>query len=110
MTRTQIVHIGMINSYNIITGKASIEQVLLSGIGFLAHPPDELEPEHIELVIMYFEQLEMYEICQELRRVFDENYHADGTPRDLECLCDYPKINEYSRVMRCGTCNNRLRK
>lgn len=110
MTSTQIVHVGMVNSYNIITGKASLEEVMMSGIGYLAHPPDELDSGHLEMIIMYFEEVEMYEICHELRRVFNENYHPDGTPKDLECLCDLPLIESYSRTMRCGHCNNRLRK
>lgn len=110
MTSTQIVHVGMINSYNIIMGKASLEQVMMSGIGYLAHPPDELESEHLEMIIMYFEEVEMYEHCHELRRVFEESYNPDGTPKELECLCDFPVIESYSRVIRCGNCKNRLRK
>jgi len=110
MTSTQIVHVGMVNSYNIITGKASLEEVMMSGIGYLAHAPDELDSSHLEVIIMYFEEVEMYEKCQELRRIFEENYHPDGTPKELECLCDLPVIESYSRTMRCGNCNHRLRK
>jgi hypothetical protein len=110
MTDTQIVHVGMVNSYNIITGKATLEEVMLSGVGYLAHPPDDLEPEHLEMIIMYFEELEMYEQCFELRRIFKENYHPDGTPKELECLCDYPVISKYTRNIRCSNCNNRIRK
>jgi hypothetical protein len=110
MTSTQIVHVGMLNSYNIITGKASLEEVMLSGIGYLAHSPDELDADRLDAIIYYFEEVEMYEKCRELRTIFEENYHPDGTPKELECLCDYPIINKYSITMRCGSCNHRLRK
>jgi hypothetical protein len=110
MTSNQIIHVGMINSYNIITGKASLEEVMMSGISYLAHAPDDLEAGQLELIIFYFEEMEMYEICHELRKIYEENYHPDGTPKELDCLCDTPVIEKYTRNMRCGTCNNRLRK
>lgn len=110
MTNSQILHIGMINSYNLLLGKASFEEVMTSGVGYLAHIPDEIDASNLETMIHYFEELEMFEHCLDLKMLFLEHFHPDGTPRELDCLCDQPLIEKYTPHMRCARCNNRLRK
>lgn len=110
MTRQQIMHIGMINSFNVITGAATIEEVVNSGIGILAHVPDDEELEHIRLMVYYFQEHEMYEYCGVLKKHIQDNYYEDGTRKELECECEYPKIGEYVRKMKCLECNKSLRR
>ena len=110
MTRQQMIHIGMINSYNIITGAATIEQVVNSGIGVLSHIPEEEEFEHIRLMIYYFQEHEMYEYCSVLKKYVKDTYYEDGTRIELDCECEYPKIGEYVQKMKCIECNKPLRR
>jgi hypothetical protein len=110
MTRHQTVHIGMINSFNVITGVATIEEVVNSSIGILAHVPNDDELEHIGLMIYYFQEHEMYEHCGILKKYIQDNYHEDGSRKESECECEYPKIGEYARKMKCLECNKSLRR
>lgn len=110
MTRQQTVHIGMINSFNVITGVATIEQVVNSGIGILAHVPDEDELEHIGLMVYYFQEHEMYEYCAILKKHIKDTYNEDGTRREPSCECEYPTIGEYVRKMKCLECGKSLRR
>ena len=108
MDNHQMIHVGMLNSFNVITGKATFDDVLNAGIGYFAHDPNELSPNSLEMMIYYFQEHEMFEYCAELKQIYDENYNPDGTPKEQECECYYPMITEYSRKMRCGDCGKRI--
>jgi hypothetical protein len=108
MTRQQALHIGMINSFNVITGAATIEEVVNSGIGILAHVPDDDEVEHIGLMVYYFQEHEMYEYCGILKKYLKDTYNEDGSRKELECECEYPRIGEYVRKMKCLECDKSL--
>jgi hypothetical protein len=41
MTKEQMIHISMVNSYNVITNRATIEEVTNSGVGIFCHSPEE---------------------------------------------------------------------
>lgn len=111
MKSEQRVHLGMINSFNVITGRATMEQVVSSGLGIFAHYPghkDELES--IEFMIFYFKELEMYERCSELRKYIEENFNEDGTTKIQYCDCENPEIEVYAQKTKCSICKNRLRR
>jgi hypothetical protein len=111
MRSEQKIHIGMINSFNIITEKATIEQVVSSGIGVFAHyPGDRNELEAIEFMIFYFKNLEMYEKCSELTKYVEETFNADGSYKEDFCQCDLPEIEFYVPKVKCSTCNLRIKK
>ena len=101
----------MINSYNILTGAATLNEIIEANIGVFAHSPDD-EPriEELELMLFYFQDHEMFEHCSDLLKYMEQNYDKDGKLRDKNCECDYPEIESYSRTMRCGYCKKRLRK
>lgn len=101
----------MINSYNLLMGTATIEQIVQSGLGIFAHVPDE-EPtmENVQLIIHYFQDHEMFEHCVDLVKYIEQNFNDDGTSREEDCECIYPSITSYNLKMRCSTCNKRLRK
>lgn len=105
------MHVGMMNSYNILMDKVSLDTVVQSGVGIFAHVPDD-EPmlDDIEMMIIYFQDHDMFEICSELVKYIEENYNQNGSLKGEQCDCQYPTLKEYTRKMKCGTCNKRLRK
>lgn len=111
MNSTQMMHVGMLNSYNVLTGKASMEDVVKSGIGVFAHIPDE-EPsrEAIEFMIFYFKEIEMYEKCANLHAYIENNYNEDGSLKEEVCQCEMPEIDEYIPKVKCSVCNLRIRR
>ena len=111
MNNTQMVHIGMINSYNVLMGKASVEDVVNSGIGMFANSPDEeTAMKSIEFMIYYFEKHEMYEKCTELNKYINKTFNKDGSYKENCCECDMPDIQEYSSKIKCSTCNLTLKR
>lgn len=111
MTEQQQLHIGMINSFNIITEKNSVYEIMASGIGYFAHIPDrEPDFEILEEMIRYFSEVEMYEKCIELTLYMEENFNEDGSEKIERCECDCPVIEKYEHKMICGNCELRIRK
>lgn len=111
MTQEQIIHVSMINSFNVITGRNTFEEIIRSDVSVFAHSPDEDIPlELLELMIDYFASFEMFEKCSELIDYKNENYNTDGTIKYNGCECILPEITDYSRNMCCGHCNKRLKK
>jgi len=111
MTETQVIHVGMINSFNLITGKNTIDEIALSDVSLFAHNPDiEIGVDLVSVMIEYFQSLEMFEHCLELMTSIALNFNDDGTSIFVECTCEQPLITKYSRRMICGNCKNRLRK
>jgi hypothetical protein len=41
MTDEQYIHVAMLNSFNVVTGKISIEDLLYSGLNMVVHLPSE---------------------------------------------------------------------
>jgi hypothetical protein len=108
MRQKQLLHVAMLNSHNLITGKATYEAITESPIAMFAHLPDEpLESGNLNLIIKYFEGKEMFEHCANLKKIYDIRFKPDGSPKDYECQCDYPDIlsYEYDEV-RCALCEN----
>lgn len=100
----------MINSFNVLLGQATVEEVVSSGIGFFAHSPDtDGSLESIKFMIFYFKDLEMYERCSKLKEYIDKTFNEDGTFKEESCKCEYPEIDEYVRKIKCCTCNLRIK-
>lgn len=111
MTDTQVIHLSMLNSYNLLTGRASFDQIMDSDIGFFAHlPTDPIDSSTFKLLTWYFSAKEMFEKCSELMKIHDTLFNPDGTPRDVTCECDYPSIVSYSMHILCGECGNLIRR
>lgn len=109
MTKEQAVHISMINSMNVITGKNSVADVVESGVGIFAHYPDEtVDSETLNDIILYFESKQMFENCSVLLKYYNNNFDEDGLPKYKLCECDYPTIESYCRPVICTSCNNRI--
>lgn len=110
MNQDQTIHVAMINSYNVLTGIATLDEVLDSGLAVFSHyPDDEIQLESIETMILYFQHIEMFEHCATLLKYVKENFNQDGTRKELLCECELPTITEYKTVMRCGKCKRVIR-
>jgi hypothetical protein len=110
MTQEQRIHIGMINSFNLITERNTLEEIASSDISLFAHLPDEEIPlELIQLMMTYFQSFEMFENCAELMEYIALNFNDDGTRIIDDCVCPQPLITDYSKRTYCGTCEKRLR-
>ncbi len=60
MTQEQMIHVGMINSFNVITEKNTFEPIAMSEVSLFAHVPDEEVPlQLIQLMMDYFKSFEM---------------------------------------------------
>lgn len=111
MTQEQMIHIGMINSFNLLTERNTLEQIAMSEVSLFAHVPDEDAPiELVDLMIEYFQSYEMFEYCKELIDYIDNNFNEDGIRIQDGCECPQPVITDYSKKMFCGHCNKRLKK
>lgn len=111
MTQEQIIHIGMINTFNLITERNTFEDIITSDLSFLAHVPDQDTPiKLIQLMIGYFQSCEMFEHCADLVMYLDLNYNEDGTKKQYGCECSQPVISSYSKKMFCEKCKKRLLK
>jgi hypothetical protein len=111
MKQEQIIHIGMINSFNVITGRNTYDEIINSDVNVFAHAPDEEPPfELIKLMIEYFSSFEMFEKCIELTLYLEDNFNQDGSSREEKCECILPVIQGYSKKMYCKNCNKRLKR
>lgn len=111
MNIKQKLHLAMINTYNIVTKRATLEDVLNSEINILAHVPDEtISKEVYNMLIDYFGEIEMYEKCSELSSLSQENFNEDGTPKEILCECDYPEFNGYEEIIKCNKCKKPITK
>jgi hypothetical protein len=111
MNSNQALHIGMLNSYNMIMDTATIEDIVKSGLSIFAHvPDDEIELEDLELMLEYFETHEMYEYCANIVNYIHNNFNPDGTYIEESCECELPTITSYTKKIKCGECNKRIRK
>lgn len=109
MNSKQTIHVGMLNSYNLITEKVLLEEILMSGIPFFAHVPDEeVSLNQLYHIIAYFEDKEMFEHCEELIDYMHENFNVDGSKKEEYCDCDMPIILNYAAKTKCAICNKLL--
>lgn len=106
----KISRISMINSYNVITGKASINDIAIAGLGFFVHQPDEpVTFDMINYISDFFEEEEMFEMCAELQKIRDHIFNSDGTYRQDGCECTFPVITKYGSITNCDTCSKPIR-
>ena len=109
MNQNQIVHIGMINSYNVLVNNVSMNEIAFSGLNVFSHSQQEKDAKvSIEFMIKYFQDIEMYEKCSELQKYIDENFDEQGKFKYPVCDCEYPDIKEYGTTPKCLICKGRL--
>lgn len=111
MTQEQMIHVGMVNSFNLITERNTLDEIAMSDVSLFAHVPDEEVPiEFVQLMIDYFQAYDMFENCAELMEYIAINYDDNGTRIFNNCECPQPVITEYKIKMYCGYCEKRIRK
>jgi len=110
MTEQQKIHIAMVNSFNVLTKRVSIEQIFNSDIPMFSHAiEDEPNFNNVMFIVKYFEKVEMFEECLLLKMYADETFDEDGNFIEELCECPYPKIIEYSFQTECKICNLKLK-
>lgn len=108
MTNKQIIHIGMVNSFNLITERNTMDEIQESNLTLFAHPPEEdITIDSLKKIMNYFESIEMYEYCSDLMEYAYLNFDENGV-RLGGCECDHPVIKKYTRKMSCDFCDKRL--
>jgi len=111
MNTKQILHIAMMNSFNILTNLATIEEVIDSELNITAHvPTEELTPNVYDMLIDYFQDVEMYEKCVTLTQLKESLFNEDGTIKVVSCECDYPEFNSYTGEIKCYKCKKTIKK
>lgn len=111
MTQEQMIHVGMINSFNLLTERNTFDEIVTSDLSLFAHvPDDDIAYDLIILMVDYFKSYEMFENCIELMKYVDNNFNEHGVRIIDGCECSQPSITEYSKKMFCGICNKRLKK
>ena len=111
MKEKQLVHISMLNSYNVLVESVNIEDIVSSGIGVFSHSIYESDSlESIKFMIFYFEENEMNDKCAKLKKYIDENFNEDGTFKREFCDCELPDIKKYTMNVKCETCKKTIQK
>lgn len=111
MTQEQMIHIGMINSFNLLTERNTFEEIISSDVSLFAHVPDQDIPlDLIQLMMDYFQSFEMFENCVDLMEYIALNFNDDGTRIYDGCECPQPTITKYGKNMTCGVCDKKLKK
>lgn len=106
MTNEQMIHLSMVNSYHVLVGNATMEEIVSSGLGMFCHSLEEKDAmKSIEFMIKYFEGLEMYERCRKLQDYIQETFNEDGTFKDVLCDCTHPEIDKYKYPVKCSLCD-----
>jgi len=109
MTDKQLLHIAMENSYNIVTGATTLEDILNTDmIIFCHHPEEPIDYPNLSLMIIYYEKIEHYEKCQKLKEIVDNLFIQNSSIDPNECKCDLPSIKKYATPMVCGSCKKVL--
>lgn len=110
MNTQQTIHLAMINSYNVILGYATVDEVLDSGIAVFTHMPNyEVDLDVLYLMLAYFQEIEMYENCSSLVEYINKNWNEDGTKKDVYCECDQPSFDKYEAEMKCKKCDKTIK-
>jgi len=110
MTEQQKIHIAMMNSYNVLTGKCSIEDIFNSDVPMFSHViDDEPNQDNVLFIIKYFEKIDMFEQCLELKQYITDTFDDEGNITTKICPCPYPEITEYSFNTKCNICKQKLR-
>lgn len=105
MTEQQRVHVAMINSFNVLTKRTTVGRVVYSDIPLIAHDLHlGVDEKALSFMISYFESIEMFEKCEELKKIYQSTFDDEGALIQDLCECEYPDPKKYSKKTKCETC------
>lgn len=111
MTEQQKIHIAMINSFNVITGKATLDDIMDSNIPLFSHDfNEEYNYDNIMFITDYFSKIEMFEECVELQQFIASTFDKSGKHKEKVCECPYPKIEKYEEKTKCASCKMKIKR
>jgi hypothetical protein len=111
MTKEQAIHVSMINSLNVVLNRATVSDVVDSGVGIFAHSPDDvIDYNTLNDMILYFESKQMFENCALLLAHQNSNFNEDGSIKYKLCMCPQPIIGAYTNPLNCQSCRCRIQR
>ena len=111
MTEQQKIHIAMLNSFKVLTGEATLDDILDSNVPLFSHNFEEdVEFREVQFIMKYFEQIEMFEKCFALSHYIEKTFDKNGFPLEKTCECAYPDIKVYEEKTKCSLCNIKLKR
>jgi hypothetical protein len=111
MTEQQKIHIAMVNSFNVILDKATIDDVLDSNLALFSHEfEEELEYDNLMFILKYFEDIEMFDKCSEFKAFIDKTFDNKGQHKEKACNCPYPDIKFYEPKIKCSSCSRKIKR
>jgi len=110
MNEKQRIHIAMMNSYNVLTKKNKLVEIIESAIPVFAHVVDRpLHSKELMFIKAYFESIEQYEKCIEITCIYQELFDDNGNLREIDtCDCDMPGMPKYDDKMKCTICDKNI--
>jgi hypothetical protein len=109
MTDAKKVHIAVINSFNVITKRATVSKILSSDVPVFAHDVlNGLDRRSMNLIIKHLEKVEMFEKCAELKKIRVPAPKKVSQIYDDICECSFPDIRIYSKKTKCETCKKQV--
>lgn len=89
MDEKELLHEAMMNSFNVITEKSTVDKIEKSGFPVFVHFPERnVDKDSVKLITMYFIMEESYEKCDELKRAYQKIFNEDMP--NVMCKCVKP--------------------
>lgn len=113
-----MIHLGMINRYNMEVRNIDFQSIEKSNVAILIGDPDKpLEQWEMAQMIRYFSSIEDYEKSAKLLKIYEVQFstsNIDVYEDDFVCNCEYPDIENYlnfsdhKQYTRCKKCGGEL--
>lgn len=111
MTEQQKIHIAMVNSFNVIVGNATVDDILDSNVPLFSHDfDDEFQYDNLMFILKYFEQIEMFDKCATLSAFIDRTFDKAGRHKEKACECPYPDVKVYEPKTKCSSCDRKIKR
>lgn len=103
MNEKELLHVAMINSYNLITDRLTMEYIEEFALPIFVHFPEKgIDKMSMKVMMMYFITTEDYEICQELSTIYESIFN-ESMP-NIMCTCKKPNYSlDYDKIV-CNNC------
>lgn len=108
--RKRRIHIAMMNSFNLLTGRVDSEVILASDYPLFAHQfDDSVEQDEVASIIEYFESIDYEEGVEEMRQVYVNLFVLKEDEIDVGiCECVNPIFHEYEPYIKCTICEKKV--
>lgn len=103
MNEEELLYKAMVNSYNVITERDTIENIEKVGMPIFVHLPENgVDKVSLKIITMYFIMDEEYERCEELRKRYNGLFNEEMP--SVACKCSTPDYYMDDDHMICRKC------